>query len=98
VINQGIDEQAILEANKPPSGQWETEEAITQQYHRAYPTGFPTLTGENQNQNDDKVETPETSSTGPAPMSPTPSTSNTKRLRDMTPTKASPSPKKTKQI
>jgi hypothetical protein len=28
VINRGIDEQAILEANKPPSGQWETEEAI----------------------------------------------------------------------
>jgi len=99
VINRGIDEQAILEANKPPSGQWETEEAITQQYHLAYPTGFPTLTGENQNQNnqnDDRVETPEASS-GPTPMSLTPSTSTTKQLRDITPTKISPSPKKTKQ-
>jgi hypothetical protein len=41
-VNQLIDEKTILEANQPPSGQWETEEKITQQYHKAYPHGFPT--------------------------------------------------------
>jgi hypothetical protein len=44
-----------------------SKETVTQQYHLAFPKGFPKLTGENQNIIDDKMKMPEASLVAKSP-------------------------------